>query len=247
MHKNQDKSLIFVTDDAADYIDKLNFLGAAGMEVAMVYMVGIDLVMSLYEALTGGGRGGAIAHTIMTYRNQAELEQWIVTATPGALGPMLMTLTSAASSFKIEMGTSPSGMAQNQANEYSHDQSQMLQQKAIERILGWIVNRAKQDGSMPKAQSQFEEACMSMNRFGTKEVNYNQYYCENRLRLDNFMAEAVMRLQDRTADEVRARYKSYASLLGQRLDGYCTRITHYGRTYLPGGHASYTGPDSQAN
>lgn len=247
MHKNQDKSLIFVTDEAADYIDKLNFLGAAGMEVAMVYMVGIDMVMSLYEALTGGGRGGSIAHTIMTYRNQAELEQWVVTATPGALGPMLMTLISAASAFKIEMGKSSTGNAQSQANEYNHDQSHLLQQKAIERILGWIVNRAKQEGSISKAQSQFEEACMCMNRFGTKEINYNQYYCENRLHLDNFMGEAVMRLQDRTGDEVRSRYKSHASLLGQRLDGYCTRIKHYGRTYLPGGQASYTGPDSQAN
>lgn len=70
-----------MTDEAADYIDKLNFLGAAGMEVAMTYMQGVDMVMSLYEALTGGGRGAIIAHTIMNYHNQAELDQWILAAT----------------------------------------------------------------------------------------------------------------------------------------------------------------------
>jgi hypothetical protein len=57
MHKNQDKSLIFITDEAAEYIDKLNFLGANGFEFAMFYMQGVDIVMSLYEALTGGGKG----------------------------------------------------------------------------------------------------------------------------------------------------------------------------------------------
>jgi len=239
MHKNQDKSLIFVTDDAADYIDKLNFLGAAGMEVAMSYMQGVDMVMSLYEALTGGGRGGTVAHTIMTYRNQAELEEWFIAATPGALGPMLMTLTSAAEAFKIPLKLSDS----SQASEYSHDQAHLLQQKAIERILGWILKRAEKDGTISKAKSQFEEACMCMNRFGTKEQNQNQKYCENRLHMDNFMSEAVMRLQDRTSDDTRARYKAHVKTLGERLDGYCSRITHYGRTYLPGGKATYTGPD----
>jgi hypothetical protein len=243
MHKNQDKSLMFVTDDAADYIDKLNFLGAAGMEVAMAYMQGIDVVMSLYEALTKGGRGGTVAHTIMTTRNQTELEQWFVSATPGALGPMLMTLTSSASAFKIPVKLSES----SQETEYSHDQAYLLQQKAVERVLGWIVKNAEKDCTLPRAKSQFEEACMCMNKFGIKEKNFSQAYCENRLQMDNFMAEAVMRIQDRSSDDVRYRYKSHVKTLGERLDGYCSRVQFHGRNYLPGGKATYIGPDNIFN
>lgn len=241
MHKNQDKSLIFVTDDAADYIDKLNFLGAAGMEVAMSYMQGVDMVMSLYEALTGGGRGASIAHTIMNYRNQAELEQWILSATPGALGPMLMTLTSAAESFKIrEYGAQSANSAEK---SYSKDQCHLLQQQAIERILGLIVNQAKAQGTVPLAQAQFEEACMSMNRFGTKaSSDAEQKYCENRLRMDNFMSEAVLRLVSVDNDRMRSRYKTHIEILGARMDGYCKRIKYYGNTFLPSGQATYIGP-----
>lgn len=241
MHKNQDKSLIFVTDDAADYIDKLNFLGAAGMEVAMSYMQGVDMVMSLYEALTGGGRGASIAHTIMNYRNQAELEQWILSATPGALGPMLMTLTSAAESFKIrEYGAQSANSAEK---SYSKDQCHLLQQQAIERILGLIVNQAKAQGTVPLAQAQFEEACRSMNRFGTKaSSDAEQKYCENRLRMDNFMSEAVLRLVSVDNDRMRSRYKTHIEILGARMDGYCKRIKYYGNTFLPSGQATYIGP-----
>ena len=242
MHKNQDKSLMFVTDDAADYIDKLNFLGAAGMEVAMAYMQGIDVVMSLYEALTGGGRGAIIAHTIMTYRNQAELDQWILTATPGALGPMLMTLIKPPEEFKIaEYGTVGSG-SKPVEKTYSKDQCHLFQQQAIERILNLIVRQAQLQGTIPLAQAQFEEACMSMNRFGTKEVSQSeQTYCENRLHLDNFMSEAVLRLHDDQNDEMRSRYKTHVSLLGSRLDGSCRRVQYYGTTFVPGGRATYVG------
>ncbi|MDP9709127.1 UNVERIFIED_ORG: hypothetical protein J2X80_001200 [Pseudomonas fluorescens] len=242
MHKNQDKSLIFVTDDAADYIDKLNFLGAAGMEVAMSYMQGVDMVMSLYEALTGGGRGASIAHTIMTYRNQVELEQWILSATPGALGPMLMTLTSEAKAFNADEYRGEGGNIRPAEKKFSKDECHLLQQQAVERILGLIVKQAKTQGTITLAQAQFEEACMSMNRFGTKsEKNAEQTYCENRLRMDNFMSEAAQRLHDSLSDEMRARYKSHVKLLGARLDGSCHRIQYYGKTFVPGGKATYIG------
>jgi len=243
IHKNQDKTLIFVTDDAADYIDKLNFLGAAGMEVAMFYMQGVDMVMSLYEALTGGGRGATIAHTIMNYRNQTELEQWILAATPGALGPMLMTLTSEASSFKIrEYGMQETDIKPAE-KEYSKAQCHLIQQQAIERILGLIVRQAETQGTIPLAQAQFEEACMSMNRFGTKDASDpEQTYCENRLGIDNFMSEAVLRLVSVDNDRMRSRYKKHVEVLGARLDGYCKRIKYYGNTFLPSGQATYVGP-----
>lgn len=242
MHKNQDKSLIFVTDEAAEYIDKLNFLGANGFEVAMFYMQGVDIVMSLYEALTGGGRGATIAHTIMNYRNQTELDQWILAATPGALGPMFMTLISAAEEFKIE----EYGGSGAKTKTYSKDQCQLLQQQAIERMLGLIVRQANAQGTIPLAQAQFEEACMSMNRFGTKTaIGAEQNYCENRLRMDNFMSEAVLRLHNDENDEMRSRYKSHVKLLGARLDGSCHRVQYYGKTFVPGGKATYTPPPQQ--
>lgn len=242
MHKNQDKSLIFVTDDAANYIDKLNFLGAAGMEVAIFYMQGVDMVMSLYEALTGGGRGAIIAHTIMTYRNQNELEQWFLNATPNALGPMLMTLTSAAESSNI---TDVSADSASREKKYTYDRSQthLIQQQAVERILGWILSNAKKTNTLTQAQAQFEEACISMNRFGTKDLDKGQIYCEQRLAMDNFMSEAILRLVDQRNDQMRARYKKHVEELGARLDGFCQRFTHYGRTYLPGGRATYNGPE----
>lgn len=245
MHKNQDKSLIFVTDDAADYIDKLNFLGAAGMEVAMTYMQGVDVVMSLYEALTGGGRGASIAHTIMTYRNQAELEQWILSATPGALGPMLMTLTSTAESFKIREYGAQGADVKPAEKEYSKAQCHLLQQQAIERMLGLIVRQAQAQGTVPLAQAQFEEACMCMNRFGTKAASdAEQTYCDNRLTMDNFMSEAVLRLVNVDSDRMRSRYKKHIEILGARMDGYCKRIKYYGNTFLPSGQATYIGPNS---
>jgi hypothetical protein len=242
MHKNQDKSLIFVTDDAANYIDKLNFLGAAGMEVAIFYMQGVDMVMSLYEALTGGGRGAIIAHTVMTYRNQNELEQWFLNATPNALGPMLMTLTSAAESFNIT-GVSADSASREKKYTYDRSQSHLIQQQAVERILGWILNNAKKTNTLKQAQAQFEEACISMNRFGTKGLDKGQIYCEQRLAMDNFMSEAILRLVDQRNDQMRARYKKHVEELGARLDGFCQRFTHYGRTYLPGGRATYNGPE----
>jgi hypothetical protein len=154
-----------------------------------------------------------------------------------------MTLTSSASAFKIPVKLSES----SQETEYSHDQAYLLQQKAVERVLGWIVKNAEKDCTLPRAKSQFEEACMCMNKFGIKEKNFSQAYCENRLQMDNFMAEAVMRIQDRSSDDVRYRYKSHVKTLGERLDGYCSRVQFHGRNYLPGGKATYIGPDNIFN
>jgi hypothetical protein len=232
---------MFVTDDAADYIDKLNFLGAAGMEVAMAYMQGIDVVMSLYEALTGGGRGATIAHTIINYRDQNELEQWFLSATPNALGPMFMTLISEAKDFTI---TDVSTDSASREKKFTYDKQQMhlLQQQALEKILGWIVINAKNTGTLTQAQAQFEEACASMNKFGTEDPDRGQAYCEQRLAMDNFMSEAVLRLVDERNNLMRSRYKKHVAELGARQDGFCQRFTHYGRTYLPAGRATYMGP-----
>jgi hypothetical protein len=136
---------------------------------------------------------------------------------------MQMTLISPPKAFSVVSATNPD----------SDTEAYLLQQQAIERILGWLVQHAQRQGTLGDARRQFTEACMRMNRFGTLPANAGQVYCEKRLELDNFMAEAVLRLQSEQNDQMRARYKAHVQHLGADLDGFC----HYGRTYIPGQHA----------
>lgn len=244
LRKNQYRQLDWVDGSAFDLMTKMNLLGALGIDVSMLYLTGIDAIFSLYEALTSGGKGGRIAHTIMTYRKPEELEQWFIEAIPEALGPMLMTLISSPSSFKVpEMVMNDDGELEEKKVPKSAVESRLYQQQAIERILGWIVTKARQQGTLAAAQRQFEEACTRMNRFGTKPSTAGQTYCENRLALDNFMAVGVMRVGaegDRN-DEMRARYLIHSAVLGARADQFCQRSSYHGHIFVPGGHAEYIG------
>ncbi|MEW6463031.1 MAG: hypothetical protein AB1459_18070 [Pseudomonadota bacterium] len=249
LRENQYHNLEWVEGSAFDFISKLNVLGAVGIDVGMVYMLSLrnaDIVMSLYEALTSGGKGGPIAHAIMGYEDQAELERWFADATPEALGPMLMTLLFRPEAFDaVDITFDDNGNPQEQITPYSEPACHLLQQRAIERILGWLVRNAQQTGTLNHAQRQFDEACSRMNRFGTKEPQPGQAYCTNRMRMDRFMAEGVMRigLQTQIGDKVRADYLEHVEILGQLRDGYCLRSDYYGNTFVPGGRVTYTGPN----
>jgi len=242
LYKNKQNPFISVDDKAFTLMSNLNALAVCGFDVGMVYLQGIDMVMSLYESLTATGKGGPIADTIINYENQEELQQWCVSAIPGALGPLLNTLISPPDAFKV---TTVDSSVTAEKNERAYDESQahFLQQQAIERVLGWIVDSAQQQNSMDNAQRQFEEACMCMNRFGVKPAMGGQEYCDNRLQLDNFMAEGVMRFEKRRGDLMRDRYKSHVKLLGGSLDRFCQRSQYFGRTYIVSGKATYTGPN----
>lgn len=243
LHKNQGKPLDWVSGDAATLMNRLSLLGAVGLNVPMLYLMGMDMVFSLYEALTRGGKGGPVAHAIIEYENQAELEQWFIEAPPAALGPMLMTLISTPKAFSVvSTMVNQAGAPVEEKIVYGNVEAYLLQQQAIERILGWIIRHAQQQGSLASAQQQFTDACMRMNRFGTLPATAGQTYCEQRLALDNFMSEAVLRLQDLENDQMRARYKAHAEQLGAYMDGFCQRSQYYGRTYIPNQHAQYTGP-----
>lgn len=100
--------------------------------------------------------------------------------------------------------------------KYSDQESHLLQQQAIEKILSWILKRAQKDNTIDKAQNQFEDICMSMNKFGIKPANAGQLYCESRLALDNFMAEPVLRLTNRSGDDMRADYLAHVQVLGAK-------------------------------
>ncbi|MFW8695722.1 hypothetical protein, partial [Mesorhizobium japonicum] len=88
-----------------------------------------------------------------------------------------------------------SGSSDKKERKYTEDEAYLLQQRAVECILGWIVNNAEKQSSIEKAQSQFEEICMCMNKFVVKPANADQKYCESRLALDNFMSEPVLSLK----------------------------------------------------
>lgn len=243
LHKNQGKPLSWVAPDAAERMSMYNLLGSVGLSVGVLYLMEVDMVMSLYEALTSGGKGGPIAYTIMEYENAAELEQWFVEATPAALGPMLMTLIDTPKAFTIVSSTTDSmtGTVREQAEQFTAVQAHLFQQQAIERILGWIVASAQQQGTLADAQRQFEDACMSMNRFGTRSATPGQTYCDNRVRLDHFMTERVQALV-KSNDDMRTRYKNHVAALGAQLDGYCVRYNHSGRNRKPSGLTDYVGP-----
>jgi hypothetical protein len=82
-----------------------------------------------------------------------------------------------------------------------------------------------------------------MNRFGTKDLRPGQSYCENRMRMDRFMVEAVMSIGATGAanNKMRERYKSHVSTLGKLKDAFCERSDYFGRDYMPGGHTTYIG------
>jgi hypothetical protein len=230
-----------VDDKAFTLMSNLNTLAVCGFDVGMVYLLGIDMVMSIYESLTAAGKGGAIADTIVNYENQAELEEWCVNAIPGALGPLLRTLISPPDDFSVTR-TGPTEEAAKSEQKYGKSEAHLLQQQAIERILGWIVKNAKKQGTIEKAQQQFEYICMCMNRFGVKPEDGGQVYCENRLALDNFMAESVLSLFNDQSDTIRSAYKKHVSILGANLDSSCQRSQYYGRTYIPTGTVKYINP-----
>ena len=80
---------------------------------------------------------------------------------------------------------------------------------------------------------------MCMNRFGVKPEDGGHVYCENRLALDNFMAESVLSLFNDQSDTIRSAYKKHVSILGANLDNSCQRSQYYGRSYVPSGTVKY--------
>lgn len=239
LHKTKGRNVEWMDPEASEYASALNALGAAGLNVAMAYMLRWDVVMNLYHALTRSGKGGPIADAIMNYVNDAELQDWCVNAIPGALGPLLKTLASPPESFTVTVSASESNGTTEKTRAYSQAEAHLLQQKAIERILRWIVSNAKKTNTIDKAQSQFELSCMSMNEFGIKETDAEQSYCQNRSILDSFMAESVRSLFDDTGIDARENYKSHVKLLGANLADYCQKNYIPQPSYSPSGATPY--------
>ncbi|QJP95623.1 LysM peptidoglycan-binding domain-containing protein [Pseudomonas fluorescens] len=234
LHKTKGRKVEWMDPEASEYASALNALGAAGLNVAMAYMMRWDVVMSLYEALTRSGKGGPIADTIMYYSDKKALEEWCINAIPDALGPLFRTLISTPEAFTITAASGTNGVA-DEKRVYNQAEAHVLQQKAIERILDWIVTNAKKTNTIDKAQSQFEFACMSMNEFGIKDTNAKMSYCKNRMLLDSFMSESVRALFDDTGVEARKYYKSHVKLLGANSAEFCEQNYIPQPNYSPSG------------
>lgn len=166
----------------------------------------------------------------MTYNKPAELEEWFVNATPAALGPMLMTLTSDPQSFTV-VDTSPDGIATHKTY-YNQGKAYVLQQQAIERILTWILDNAKTNNTITQAQDLFISACVSMNKFGAPRPDLGQAYCENKYTLDSYMSVEVLKFESQQGVNARARYRRTVGMLGEKLDD-CCKIIHRNSIFTP--------------
>lgn len=199
---NNNEDPEWIDGEAMAYVRMLSLFGALAMDVPFIYARRYAFAKELYDGLTDGGRGVQIARTLVRHERQDVMKSWLLDLQPDALGPLLMALSSL-----------PGFLA---------DEDHLLQQQAIERCLGWIEPR-------PDAAQRFEEAVIRMNRDGARPPNAGQAYCENRLRLDSFMSEPVLRLRDPQSDDMRASYHQRANKLGARLFGYCEyRVEPFG-------------------
>lgn len=240
LYKAKGASISWMTPEAAEQASALNMLGAVGLDVAMVYMMGINVIMNLYDAMTSSGKGGPIAHTIVEYHNQEEMEKWFVQATPAALGPIFMTLTSVPQAFAVTSTKGGEGDPNDEKHEYLRDEAYLLQQQAISKIVNWIGKNSSASGTLTEAQQQFEDACKSMNKFGEIAETSGQEYCENKYKLDNFMQNPVLRFSRQDSDQIRAAYVRESKKLGQRLDGSC-KLDFHENSYIPRTTMKYTG------
>ncbi len=239
LYKAKGASISWITPEAAEQASSLNALGAVGLDVSMVYMMGVDAIMSLYEAMMSGGKGGPIAHTIVEYDNPESLEEWFVQATPSALGPIFRTLTSEPQAFSISSLNKGEGVGDKKF-DYTRDQAHLLQQQAISKIVNWISVNSRKLGTLVQAQQQFEDSCKSMNKFGQMSETPGQTYCENRYKIDKFMGDPILRFTRKDGDRIRSIYFRESITLGARLDPMC-KLDLNENSYNPTARMKYIG------
>ena len=230
MAANRYKDLDWVDGEALAYLRDLSFLGATGIDVTFAYIRGYSMVKAIYDALNDGGRGGLIAYTLMEDKNYHVMNDWVVNLQPQAFGPLLLALISPPKAFSVQEG--------KDKKSFQKDDAHFLQQRAIERCIGWISQK-------PDAVQQFEEAVICMNRDGVRPEQAGLEYCKNRLHLDLFMDERVKALFG-DSDRVREQYRASVYKLGGRLDNFCQHRMLYRGSAVPSTRqfkTEYKGPD----
>ncbi|SER85181.1 hypothetical protein SAMN03159444_05219, partial [Pseudomonas sp. NFACC02] len=219
MAANRYKDLEWVDGEALAYLRDLSFLGATGIDVAFAYIRGYSMVKAVYDALNDGGRGGLIAYALMEDKNYHVMNDWVVNLQPQAFGPLLLALSSPPKAFSV------AATEGKKDQDFEVDDAHFLQQKAIERCIGWISQK-------PDAAQQFEEALICMNRDGVRPEQAGYQYCRNRLHLDLFMSERVKALFG-DSDRVREQYRVSVYKLGGRLDNFCQHRMLYRGSPVP--------------
>ncbi len=212
LYMNDNRPLEWVTWDAEGRLGQLSTMAATGVNYALAYGMGGSIVLDFIEGLIrkGSGSGGPVAYGIMEYENVEELKRWIVEAPANGLGPLLYTLTFKPASFKVA----------GQVDAVSSTRCTQYQQEAMQRILTWIAEHGRQQGTIPQARSLFEEACMRMNKYGTRAEEPGDDYCQGRLRIKTLMGIAAV--DSERHNIITARYESAVALLGARLDKFCS-------------------------
>lgn len=218
MAANRYKDLAWVDGEALAYVRDLSLLGAAGIDVSFIYVRAYSVVKELYRAMTGGGRGGLIAYSLMQRQNYDVMRDWVLNLQPQAFGPLLMALSSAPKAFSVKEG--------QETKKYDEDEAHLLQQQAIARCIGWISRKTN-------ANQQFEEAVICMNRDGVRPEQAGLTYCQNKLRLDLFMDERVKTLIEEN-NYMRAGYREHVKKLGGQLNQHCVYKKEYkGPAFAP--------------
>lgn len=208
---NDYKDLEWIEQDASSYVHKLCFFGSIGFDVVFLYARGYAHVKELYEIFTNGGRGGQIAYTLITSKQQDTIKNWILNLQPNALGPLLMALTSDPRPF----------LPPQEENEIKYENALLYQQQAIERCLNWISVKNN-------ACKHFEESVIRMNRDGVKPLKHGQAYCENKLKLDLFMENLANPQSIKTRHKlIIDKYKKLTTYLGQHINSSCEYHTEY--------------------
>jgi hypothetical protein len=212
-------------------------MAVVGINIQTLFLAGYDVSMRTYQALTADRRAGSVAFTIVRDKNQEEMRRWTVNVIPEALGALLHTLLAEPQGFAIvKTQVQSGGTVKTEEEPFTEAQAYLFQQQAIEQLLRWIVNAARQHNTLAAAQRQFEEAVTRMKTGKAKPVKGGQAYCANLKRMDDFMAVPVMRHDVRDSDRMRVRYQEHAKLLGAHLEGVCNPSGNdpvFGGMYYP--------------
>lgn len=203
--------LSFISPEAFKYLSAMYTLFL--LIGAPVFLVTLSLskLMEVYDAIMGAGNEAMIASRILDKELGEELQRWLKTVPPEALGPFLLALTS----------------FQRGKNWLYFDKNiRANQQRALVRVLGWLVANEDQPFSATKpnaTQLLFEKAVSRMNVYGKKEDDPKSTYCLKKAWLDTFMGwSSALREEDQ--EMVLLEYNEYIEKLGSHINQYCELI-----------------------
>lgn len=215
----------WVDRDAFQFMSQLGYLAATTLlDVSLLAARGLDGIQRLYDLMTQSERAGMVAHAIVNDPREDEMRAWVQHLSPEAMGPLLNTLAF------------PPGWRGYTIDGASLDRGQAtdLQQIAIAKCLGWLEEgyTISSHYDRAKAQHLYERAVARMSQDGTYDETrgWGVAYCQNRYRLDQFMARSLT--DSGAARLAREQYILVANRLGSEVDNSCQLHTSPRGTYV---------------